>query len=126
MAAQTGLGLVVLVRGDEREQDREGRLAELPVLVSGVPPLLPPGPQLVLPLYSGVPPLLPPGPQLVLPLYKPPEPLLRVQLSPARQHGDGWRQHDGDRVGVVGVGADLGVLGGDLIDVEIVVVVVSE
>ena len=108
MAAQTGLGLVVLVRGDEREQDREGRLAELPVLVSGVPPLLPP------------------GPQLVLPLYKPPEPLLRVQLSPARQHGDGWRQHDGDRVGVVGVGADLGVLGGDLIDVEIVVVVVSE
>ena len=105
LAAETWL---VLARGEESSQKLKSCRTEVLVLhrVVGGPAL--------------------PPPYLLLPLHEPPQPLLGLQLAPPGQDGDGRRQHDGDRVGVVGVGADLGVLGGDLIDVEIVVVVVSE
>ena len=71
--------------------------------------------------------LLPPPPPLepLLPLREPSEPPLRVQLPPAGQHRYGGREHDGDRVGVVGVGRDLRVLAGDLVELQVVVVVVA-
>ena len=46
-------------------------------------------------------------------------------MSSPGQDRDGRGQHDADGVGVVGVGADLSVLGGDLVDIEVVVVVVA-
>ena len=87
----------------------EGGSTELQILIS--------------PLCTGVTTGLP-GSYLVLPLHEPLESLLGVQLPSPRQDGDGRGQHDRDGVGVVGVCADLGVLGRDLVDVEIVVVVV--